>query len=221
MKNTNRLESGNASSKAETRRQNEHLILESAEKIFAIHGFKGSSTSQIAKEAGLPKANIHYYFETKAKLYECVLENMLADWMSAARTFKVNDDPTITLSKYVGAKMDLARQRPNGSKVWANEIISGAPVMKVVFSGRFKEWFDECVDIIEQWVKAEKILPVDSKALLYMIWATTQHYADFNSQVVALNDNKIFTDKEFEEKKQQVIKLILSSVGLDTAALDG
>ena len=216
MKNSAITKIGSPSSKVETRRQNEHLILESAEKIFAIHGFKGSSTMQIAKEAGLPKANIHYYFETKAKLYECVLGNMLEDWMSATRMFKMHGDPAVTLSNYVGAKMDLARQRPNGSKVWATEIISGAPVMRAIFTGTFKGWVDECVATIEQWVKEEKIIAIDAKALLYMIWATTQHYADFNSQIIALNDNKALSDKQFEEKKQQVIKLILSSVGLKT-----
>ena len=209
-------ESGSLSSKAETRRQNENLILQSAERVFAKYGYKGASTKDIAKEAGLPKANIHYYFKTKERLYARVLENMLLDWMKAAQMFKSHDDPAVTLSKYISAKMDLARQRPHGSKLWAKEIMSGAPVVKKELSTTLKTWVDECVFIINRWIAEKKITPVDPKALLYMIWATTQHYADFNSQIVALNDNKELTDEEFESKKQQVIKLILTSLGLGT-----
>ena len=48
-----------------------------------------------------------------------------------------------------------------------------------------------------------------------MIWATTQHYADFEYQVMILNNGKKLTESEFEEKKQQVIDLVLRSVGLN------
>lgn len=204
------------SGKAEIRQQNELLILESAEKIFAIHGFKGASTMQIAKEAGLPKANIHYYFKTKANLYEQVLENMLKDWMRAARMFKTHDDPAVTLTNYIGAKMDLARERPYGSKVWAIEIISGAPIVKAQLTTSLKDWVADCEITINDWVEAKKIVPVDAKALLYMIWATTQHYADFEAQIKALNDGKPLSDKEFKEKKSEVIRLVLMGLGLQS-----
>ena len=202
------------SSKAEIRLQNERLILESAEKIFAIHGFKGSSTMQIAKEAGLPKANIHYYYKTKANLYAQVLENTLMDWMRAARMFKTHDDPAVTLTNYIGAKMDLARERPYASKVWANEIISGAPIVKKELATTLKAWVEECEMTINDWVAAKIILPVDARTLPYMIWATTQHYADFDSQIVALNDGKRLSDKSFEEKKREIIRLVLTGLGL-------
>ncbi len=202
------------SSKAEIRAHNERLILASAEKIFATYGYKGSSTMQIAKMSGLPKANLHYYFTTKASLYARVLENMLSDWMGAAKMFKTDDDPVVTLTNYIGAKMDLARQRPYGSRVWAKEMISGAPEMETKLATTLRTWVDECVATIERWVAEKKIAPVDPRVLLYMIWATTQHYADFDSQIVVLNDGKALSNEAFEAKKCQVIRLILASVGL-------
>ena len=202
------------SGKDQIREHNERLILASAEKVFSIYGFEGSSTMQIAKQAGLPKANVHYYFETKSNLYECVLKNMLRDWMSAARMFKTEEPPGVTLTNYISAKMDLARQRPYGSRVWAKEIMSGAPVMEKELATTLKRWVDECVATIERWVAEDKILPVDAKALLYLIWAATQHYADFDRQIVVLNDGKALSVRAFEEKKRQVIRLILTGVGL-------
>ena len=166
--------------------------------------------------AKLPKSNIHYYFHTKLNLYRCVLESILVDWMRAADTFNKFDEPREALKYYVGAKMNLSRTRPFGSKVWANEIISGAPEMEEVLSSRLKQWVDTCVSSINRWVELKKIVNVgDAHTLLYMIWATTQHYADFDYQVMILNNGKKLTDSEFEEKKQQVIDLDLRSVGLN------
>lgn len=201
-------------SKAETREENERLILRAAEKVFAIHGFKGSTTRQIAREAGLPKANVHYYFSTKLKLYRCVLEDILQDWMGAARVFETDADPAVALSRYIEAKMDLSRRRPYGSRVWAKEVISGAPEMQDVLSSTLKTWVDECEATINRWIMERKIHAVNAKALLYMIWATTQHYADFDRQIELLNDGQALSDQAFAEKKQQVTALLLASVGL-------
>ena len=202
-------------SKETIREENELIILAAAEKVFAMHGLKGSTTMQIADTAKLPKSNIHYYFHTKLNLYRCVLESILVDWMKAADTFNTFDEPREAIRYYVGAKMDLSRTRPFGSKVWANEIISGAPEMEEILSSKLKKWVDSCVKSINRWVELEKIVNVgDAHTLLYMSWATTQHYADFDYQVMILNNGKKLTDSEFEEKKQQVINLVLRSVGL-------
>jgi len=206
-------------SKAETREQNERQILQAAEKVFARHGFKGSTTNQIASEAGLPKANVHYYFPTKLVLYQRVLEEILQDWMAAADVFETHATPLIALPRYIEAKMDLSRRRPHGSRVWAIEIMSGAPVMDEVLGTILKQWVERCIATIDGWVAEQQIYAVNGRALLYMIWATTQHYADFDRQIVVLNDGKALSDRAFEEKKQQVIGLILNSVGLRPATI--
>ena len=202
-------------SKEKIREENELIILIAAEKVFAKHGLKGATTKQIADMAKLPKSNIHYYFHTKLNLYRYVLESILVDWMKAADTFDTFDEPREAIRYYVGSKMDLSRTRPFGSKVCANEIISGAPVMEEILSSRLKKWVDTCVNSINTWIELKKIVNVgDAHTLLYMIWATTQHYADFDYQVMILNNGKKLTESEFEEKKQQVIDLVLRSVGL-------
>jgi TetR/AcrR family transcriptional regulator len=203
-------------SKEKIREENERIILIAAEKVFAKHGLKGATTKQIADMAKLPKSNIHYYFHIKLNLYRYVLESILIDWMKASNTFDTFDEPREAIRYYVGAKMDLSRTRPFGSKVWANEIISGAPVMEEILSSKLKKWVDTCVNSINTWIELKKIVNVgDAHTLLYMIWATTQHYADFEYQVKILNNGKRLTDEEFEEKKQQVIDLVLRSVGLN------
>jgi len=201
--------------KAEIREANQALILEAAEKIFAMNGFRGAATGDIAREAGLPKANVHYYFKTKAVLYREVLSHILNDWMSAASTFEAHDDPAEALRTYVKAKMQFSRKRPYGSRVWAREIMSGAPVLENFLGTTLKVWLKERTRIIRRWVRDGKINAVDPQVLLYMIWATTQHYADFERQIIILNNGKALSDRSYRQRTEQVIELVLRSVGLN------
>ena len=200
--------------KIEIRKANEALILEAAEKIFAINGYKGAATGEIAREAGIPKANLHYYFKTKSNLYREVLKHILDDWMSAASTFDIYHEPEEALRTYIKAKMEFSRQRPFGSRVWANEIMSGAPVLDNFLSTTLRAWLNERVRTIRRWAREEKIKSVDPHALMYMIWATTQHYADFERQIIILNGGKELSDRRYRLRTDEVVKLILGSVGL-------
>jgi TetR/AcrR family transcriptional regulator len=116
--------------KRSIRAENERNILEAAERIFAEAGFEGASTAAIARRAGVPKANLHYYFATKQILYRAVIERVLTAWLEAARSFDESDDPAEALSRYIGAKMDLARSMPLGARIWTSEIMRGAPVIQ-------------------------------------------------------------------------------------------
>ncbi|MEE8495186.1 MAG: TetR/AcrR family transcriptional regulator [Xanthomonadales bacterium] len=200
--------------KIEIRKANEALILEAAEKIFAINGYKGTATGDIAREAGIPKANLHYYFKTKSNLYQQVLKRILNDWMAAASTFDTYHEPEEVLRTYVQAKMEFSRQRPFGSRVWAREIMSGAPVLDNFLGTTLTTWLNERVRIIRRWAREEKIKSVDPHALLYMIWATTQHYADFERQISILNGGKELSDRRYRQTTDEVVKLVLGSVGL-------
>jgi TetR/AcrR family transcriptional regulator len=200
--------------KIEIRKANEALILETAERVFALSGYQGATIAKIAREAGLPKANVHYYFKTKLDLYRQVLEQILDDWMEEASTFEKYPGPEQALRAYVRAKMEFSRKRPFGSRVWASEVMSGAPVMEGFLGTTLKKWVDDRARIIRGWVRDGKIDPIHPRALLYMIWGTTQHYADFERQLVILNDGKEISDRQYRERTEQVVSLILSSVGL-------
>jgi len=199
--------------KGAIRREKERLILNAAEEIFARFGFKGATTARIAELAGVPKANLHYYFPTKETLYRRVLEDLCQAWMDAAAAFDEHDDPRQALPTYIKAKMELSRTRPHGSKVWANEIIHGAPILRSYLSGTLKPWFERHVARIEAWVARGDIDPVDPHALLFMIWATTQHYADFSEQIRVLSGPNSFTRRRLEDTGQQLADIILKGVG--------
>ena len=196
----------------ERRRRGEELILRVAEEVFANRGFQGATMTEIGKRAGLPKANIHYYFSSKARLYQRVIDDVFTVWLKAADQFDDHDNPREALTAYISAKMELSRSRPNGSKVWANEIIHGAPMIRDYLETHVREWCASREARIQSWIDRGMMRPVNARYLLYMIWASTQHFADFGIQITVLNNGKPLSDEAFEEAKQTLVDIFLGGL---------
>ena len=190
----------------------EDSILAAAEAVFGERGFEGATTAQIAARAGLPKANLHYYFPTKADLYRRVLRGVLDAWLAAANTFDNDADPAEALGRYIAAKMDLARDRPDGSRIFAREILRGAPEIQDFLETTLRDWVVARSAVVERWVESGALRPITPKTLFYMIWATTQHYADFAHQIATLNGGVPPDALAFEAAKRQVVETIVAGV---------
>ncbi len=201
--------------KIEIRRRNVEKILLAAEKVFAEKGYAGTSRSNSAEEAELPRSNLHYYFSTKDELYRDVLLGLLEVWKQDALCFEMFDDPRVVLTSYIRAKMNHSRTRPHGSKVWANEIMHGAPLLGATLDDSLYEWAKMKEAKIRQWVEEKRILSIEPSSLLYMIWASTQHYADFGYQVEVLNGHQPLSDMQFERAVQTVTSVVLRGIGLE------
>ena len=204
-----------AAHKHSIRQRNVDSILLAAEQVFAEKGFAGTAMADIAEAAQLPRSNVHYYFSTKAELYQAVLFGLLEVWKQDALCFELYDDPRIVLSAYIRAKMNHSWTRPYGSKVWADEIIHGAPHLGATLDDSLYGWAKLKEQKIRQWVEEGRILPVEPSGLLYMIWASTQHYADFSHQVNLLNAHQPLSEPQFERALQTVTSVILRGIGLE------
>jgi len=203
------------STQGRIRQENKEKIMKAAEKVFAGNGFRGATTAAIAEEAGLPKANIHYYFGTKAKLYRAVLDDIIALWLSSFREIGENDDPATTLADYIRAKMALSQNRPNASKVFANELIRGAPRISSYLETELKDWVEEKAAILDHWIEEGRMAPVDSKRLLFHIWSMTQTWADFEVQWAAvLGRKKKLKAEDFDAATDFIITIVLRTCGL-------
>ena len=192
---------------------NRNKILDAAEKEFALHGFKGARVQQIADRAELPKTNVLYYFKSKKYLYLALLEDILRLWNSRFDEATVDDDPAEVLAHYIADKMEISRLRPDASKMFALEIINGAPNLNAFFKDQHASWMAGRVDVIKQWIDQGKLIATDPHYLLFNIWATSQHYADFSAQINELR-GKPMTQIDFAEATNDLIKLILTGCGL-------
>ncbi len=199
--------------RTDIRRENERAILEAAEKVFAEAGFGGATMQLIADMAGLPKANLHYYFATKEDLYRRVVQQIFEIWLDAATSFDDAPGPVEGIGSYIEAKMDISRTHPHGSKVWASEVMHGAPVIQDYLETTLRDWTNGRIAVIQRWIDEGKMQPINPRHLLYMLWATTQHYADFGHQIQTLNDGKPLTDKQWREAKASVRDMVLRGIG--------
>ena len=104
--------------------------------------------------------------------------------------------------------MEVSRLRKNGSKVWANEVMHGAPIIQDFLETQLTEWSDGRIEMIQKWIDDKKIRPINPRWLLYMIWATTQHYADFAHQVETLNAAEPLSKEQWEDATETVFQII-------------
>ncbi|RUQ67837.1 TetR/AcrR family transcriptional regulator [Azospirillum doebereinerae] len=196
------------------RRENGERILKAAELVFAEAGFAGATMADIADRAGLPKANLHYYFGTKEELYRAVLDNILRLWLSPIDAITPDADPAKALTAYVTAKLEASRTRPHASKVFANEMLHGATQIERFLAEDLRRLVDDKAAVIDGWVAAGRVAPLDARQFLFMIWAVTQHYADFDVQVRKVMGRRTLTRQDFAHITAEVLRLILRAAGL-------
>ncbi len=196
------------------RQKNKKLILNAAKEEFVNYGFKGASIKRIAERANIPRANIHYYFKNKTDLYQQLLTGIIDIWNTRYDTLNNKDDPEIALTAYIRSKVMFSRDDPDASRIFASEIIHGAPVLKDYLSTDFKLWMQHKVTVIETWIERGLMDAVNPYHLLFLIWSSTQHYADFNVQVVAALDKRKMTDEDFETVVSSLTSIILKGCGI-------
>jgi TetR/AcrR family transcriptional regulator len=174
----------NANTRIQAR--NKETILAAALDVFSASGFRGATVDQIAAKAEMSKPNLLYYFRRKEDIYVALLEHTLTDWLEPLRALDPDGAPLTELSRYIAVKMDMSNANPKASRLFANEILHGAPMIEKFLKGPLKQLVSEKAAVIRGWVTAGKLAPVDPYHLIFAIWAVTQHYADFSIQVEAI-----------------------------------
>ena len=202
-------------------RRKEHIrlaavtdILGAAEAVFARAGFAGATMAGIAALAGLPKANLHYYFRTKASLYRAVLDQTLTLWLAETDGIRNDAEPLIALGDYIRAKMRLTATHRDASRVFANEMLHGAPHIGGYLRNELKALVDEKSRVIDHWAQRGLMDRVDARHLFFTIWAATQTYADFQPQVCAVLGKTRLTRAELDHATEQLVRMILRGCGV-------
>lgn len=195
---------------------NVRLIVEAAEQEFAAKGYRGASMQAIADAANLPKANIHYYFQNKENLYRAVLENITELWNEVLDDINADDDPAEVLPRFIRQKVALSFSHPHASKLFAMEIVQGAPYLQNHIRTDMFDWVKEKTKVIDSWVKLGKMRQIDSTQLIFLIWSSTQHYADFDAQVLPLMNRKHYLERDKIAISNFLCDMIMRGCGLDS-----
>ncbi|MBW4053342.1 MAG: TetR family transcriptional regulator [Proteobacteria bacterium] len=200
--------------KSRNRADQQAAIIAAAERVFAGAGFGGATMQAIALAAGLPKPNLHYYFGSKKALYQAVLERTLREWLEPADTIVAEAEPRAALECYIREKMRQSFTRPYASRVWANELLHGAPELRGTLIRTLRPLMRRKAAVIDHWIAQGLMAPLDSMHLFFTIWAATQTYADFEIQICAVLGRDSLDREAQARATQHVVSLILRGCGL-------
>ncbi len=195
------------------------MIMRAAEYVFARAGFAGATMAEIATRAGVPKSNLHYYFRTKQALYRAVLAHTLQLWLSETDIIRAELPPQVALEQYIRAKMRLSASHPDASRVFANELLHGAPEIGEILRHALRELVARKAAVVQQWIDSGQMAPVDPQHLFFTIWAATQTYADFESQVCAVLGVSQLGRQDYAQATEHLVALLLRGCGLAPEAM--
>ena len=191
---------------------NEVKILAAAEQVFAKYGFRGATTALIASKAGVTKPNIYYYFRNKEALYRRLLQSILAVWADSLNVISDKEPPEVCLRRYLRLKMEFSRTRPQLSRIFANEVISGAPYIRDQINKATRPLLESKARVIETWIAEGRIRAVDPVHFIFMMWASTQAYGDFAAQMQILLGKRQLAEADFEVALETITTVVLSGV---------
>lgn len=197
--------------------EKEERILEAALDVFSASGFRGSTIDQIADAAGMSKPNLLYYFRTKEAMHRQLIDRVLFTWLEPLRAFDAEGNPESEIRSYIRRKLELARDFPRESRLFANEILQGAPHIEDELKGPLKDLVDEKAEVIRAWARAGKIARCDPYHLIFSIWSTTQHYADFDVQVRAVLGQNYAGEGRFEDAARFLEGLFMDGLKVKSA----
>jgi TetR/AcrR family transcriptional regulator len=192
--------------------RNEKRILDAAQEVFATYGYHGATIDEVAERAGISKPNLHYYFKRKRDLYLAVLRRTLEIWLVPLRELDRTGDPAVEIGNYIAQKVQLSRQFPAASRVFANEIVQGAPFLKGYLQTNLRQVVERKAAVIQHWIDQGTLAPIDPYHLIFLIWAATQHYADFVPQIKAVMNVPRLNQGHFRKVEQSLSRIILHGV---------
>ncbi|MGY4231759.1 TetR/AcrR family transcriptional regulator [Bradyrhizobium sp. USDA 4449] len=195
----------------------EEKILDAAEFVFGHFGFRGATTALIAKKASVAKAHIYYYFEDKEDLYRAILERAMNKWARDMESLDATADIETVLVRYIHKKVDFSREHPHLSRIYANEIISGAPFIGSFIEKVSTPKLHEKTKAIEALAARGAIRPISAADLFFCIWAMTQAYADFSSQMTIMKRKRQLEQADYEAAKSTIVQLVLGGLGCSTS----
>jgi TetR/AcrR family transcriptional regulator len=194
------------------RQHNQHLILHAASAEFAAKGFDGTQTRDIAARAGVPKANLYYYFQSKENLYGQVLLGFVQPLLDASAVLRESDDPVAGLQAYITARIRIAREHPHIARVFSGELLLGARQLPEECRDLLYAEAQRNVDCLRSWIDRGLIAPVDPQHLMLFIWSATRTYTNLGWQMAHITGRETPQDEDYANAAATITRLVLGGV---------
>lgn len=202
-------------SRQQRRLDKEQAILREAEAQFARGGYDGTTLESIAAALDMSRHHLLYYFPSKTALYRRVIDDVMTQWLEGMGALAVGDDPGAALKRYIAAKLRASAERPDGSRVFTQEVMAGAPRYADALVERVGPVLKTDVKVFERWARAGRIRKLPFVHLMFVLWAATQAYADLAPQFALLLGKQALDDKDYAAAQAVIEQLVLAGLGLD------
>ncbi|MCR5278249.1 MAG: TetR/AcrR family transcriptional regulator [Lachnospiraceae bacterium] len=179
------------------------IILNVAEESFAKNGFANTKLLELAKQANVNHALIHYYYRTKDKLYESVVERLFEKWEQQIKTFEwVGDDPTAVLTDYIERYFRFYVENVNFHKIRIWDVMEKKNLFAKYTEKFWKKDLEEKDRVFQMWKDKKMIRPqANGRLLLYSLWAQIQYFYSMDEENLQL----IFNNKEGLDKNRKLL----------------
>lgn len=198
----------------------ESLILKVAEDLFMDKGFNGVSTTEIAQKVGCNQALIHYYYRTKANLFQKVFENKLRYLVSQFDiTDESEEDFEERLSNRISKHYEILKQNPKLPIFILNEINNNSETihwLKEAFKNNIPSFIVKFQKELDEEVKSTRIREVNAMDLILNI-ISLNVFMFISLPIVEyfFNSQNESIDQFVENRKKEIIQTILNSIRLN------
>ena len=146
----------------------EERILEAAKKIFITHGMAGARMQDIADEAGINKALLHYYFRSKDKLFDTIFFDIAKHFIPRVNTI-LNSDLSLfeKIEAFCNEYMDNVAKNPFIPLFVINELNKQPKdFIRKLFSQQETPKLEKFMKQLMEAISTKQIRPVDPLELL-------------------------------------------------------
>ena len=193
--------------------QKRQQLLAAALDVFSVYGFSGASLDEIAQIAEMHKSNIFYYYENKEALYVEVLTTVMQKWLAPLQVLEADLEPAQAITQYLMQKIEVSRTQPKASKLFALEIIQGAPHILPILKGPLRKLFKRKSKVISNWQAQGKISDkIDAEVLIINLWGITQNYADFSTQIEMVSGKTLRNRSMYQRTIEHTVHMMLYGI---------
>ncbi|WP_345831304.1 HTH-type transcriptional regulator RutR [Erwinia sp. HDF1-3R] len=212
MNSTDKLPLKTATRRSKAVAAKRTAIVNAALALFSQFGLHGTTLDKVAEGADVSKTNLLYYYPSKEALYIAVLKDILDVWLAPLRALNNEQQPLEAIRDYIRLKLEVSRDHPQASRLFCMEMLQGAPLLKGELESSLRALVEEKSSVIDEWIRQGRLVPVQPDHLIFMLWAVTQHYADFATQVEAVTGRTLNDESFFRQTLENVQRMVIEGI---------
>ncbi|MCX6234733.1 MAG: helix-turn-helix domain containing protein [Bacteroidetes bacterium] len=196
------------------RRNTEKLILEAARKVFIRKGYAGSTLQEIAIEAGINKALLHYYFRSKDRLFDAIFREAFIRFIPRAGEIIFSDeDFPKKIEAFVHFYLNMLNENPHIPQFIIHEL-NVNPEHVIILLKELGLAYDGMIDLIEDEIIKGNIRPISPHHFLVNLFSMCvfPFVARQILQKTILTDYGDDFDRFLEERKREIPAFIINSI---------